>query len=157
VNLIELGLGGLWAGLFACALGLLLTAPPRQTTSLFFCGVAGRVVRDVLMEWGVLQSWSTVVACAVIVVVAVALIRTHVVSPVVLVSSVLPLGAASAVFQTIVGIMRMSSLEGAALGAASAALSADISRAFTTTLAIAFGLGIGMALVRLVRGEAVWD
>lgn len=157
MDLLKVLMNSLWAGLFAIDLGILLAAPPRQFVSAFFCGFAGRLTRDVSMSWGMSQNWSTVVGAAVVVLVAVAIIRRRAVSPVVLVSGVLPLGAAIAMFNAILELMKVSSLEGEALSRASVALSANIGKAFTTSLAIALGLAAGMAIVRLLRREEVWE
>lgn len=145
----------LWAGLFAGGLSILLTAPLQYLPPAFLCGFAGRCVRDVLMSLGLTQNWSTVIAASVVVLVAVAIIRGHVVSPVVLVAGVLPLGAAVAMFNAIIELMKVSSLSGEALSGASVALTANIGKAFTTSLAIALGLAVGTAIVRLVRREKV--
>ena len=92
---------------------------------------------------------------AVVVLVAVTIIHGHVVSPAVLISGVLPLGAAVAMFNAIVALMNVSHLEGEALSGASVALIANMGKVFTTSLAIALGLGAGMAIVRLFRREEV--
>jgi uncharacterized membrane protein YjjB (DUF3815 family) len=150
-------MNSLWAGLFAGGLGILLTAPPRYIVPAFLCGFVGRLARDALMSWGMSQNWSIAVAAAVVVLVAVAIIRRHLVSPVVLISGVLPLGASVAMFNAIEKLMMVSSLKGEALSGASIALSANIGQVFTTSLAIVLGLGAGMAIVRLFRGEEVWE
>ena len=155
MDLLAILMNSLWAGLFAGGLGILLTAPPRYIAPAFLCGFAGRFARDVFMSWGMNQNWSTAVAAAVVVLVAVAVIRRHVVSPVVLISGVLPLGAAVAMFNAIIELMKVSSLKGEALSGASVALSANMGKVFTTSLAIALGLGAGMAIVRLFRREEV--
>jgi hypothetical protein len=134
-------------------MAVIFTAPLRYVAPAFLCGFAGRFTRDALMTWGLSQNWSTVVAAAAIVLIAVAVVRGHVVSPVVLVSSILPLGAAGAMFKAIVGLMTVSSLEGEALSGEAVALSSNIGRVFTTFLAIALGLAAGMAIVRLVQRE----
>jgi hypothetical protein len=103
------------------------------------------------------QNWSTAVAAAVVVLVAVAILRRHVVSPVVLVSGVLPLGAAVAMFNAIAALMKVSYLQGEALNGASVMLSANMGKVFTTSLAIALGLGAGMAIVRLFRREEIQE
>ncbi len=145
----------LWAGLFASGLGILLTAPPRYIVPTFLGGFAGRLVRDAFMSWGMSQNWSTTVAAAVVVLIAVAIIRRHVVSPVVLITGILPLGAAVAMFNAIVELMKVSHLQGEALSGSSVALSANVGKAFTTSLAIALGLGAGIAIVRFFRREEV--
>ena len=150
-------MNSLWAGLFAGGLGILLTAPPRYIVPALLCGFAGRCVREMFMSWGMSQNWSTAVAAAVVVLVAVAIIRRHVVSPVVLVSGVLPLGAAVAMFNAIVELMKVSSLKGEALSGESVALSANMGKVFTTSLAIALGLAAGMAIVRFFRREEVQE
>jgi hypothetical protein len=103
------------------------------------------------------QNWSTAVAAAVVVLVAVAVIRRHVVSPVVVISGVLPLGAAVAMFKAIIELMKVSHLEGEALSEASVALSANMGKVFITSLAIALGLGTGIAIVRFFRREEVQE
>jgi uncharacterized membrane protein YjjB (DUF3815 family) len=156
VNPLEIGGDAAWSGLFSAVLGVLLTAPRRHLTATFLCGLCGRLARDLLVTGGVPIAWATLLAAIVIVFVAVVGVRGHRVSPVVLVSSVLPLGASVAVFNTIVGLMRISALRGEALDAASVALSASLATAFTITLAIAMGLTAGIGFVRLLRRESTW-
>jgi uncharacterized membrane protein YjjB (DUF3815 family) len=153
VDFVDIGIDGLWAGLFAASIGILFSVPPRHSAGTFCCGAAGRIACDVLMSWGMNQNWATVIAAAVIVLVAVASVRGRVVSPVVLISGVLPIAAAVAMFDTVTGVMRISTLEGKALGAASLALSASASKAFTISLAIALGFGAGMLVVRVLKRE----
>jgi hypothetical protein len=157
MDLLEFLVKSLWSGLFSGGMGLLLTAPLRYIFPAFFCGFAGRFARDTLMGWGLNQNWSTAVASAVVVLFAVTIIRGHVVSPVVLVSEVLPLGASLAMFHAILELMKVFSLQGEALSAASVALSANAGKVFTTSLAIALGLAVGMAIVLLFRREEVWE
>jgi hypothetical protein len=78
-----------------------------------------------------------------------------VVSPVVLVSGILPLGDTVATFNAIAELMMVSSLKDEALSGASGALSANIGKVFTMPLANALGLGAGMAIARLFRREEV--
>ncbi len=152
VNLVitEILTNSMWAGLFAGGLGIVLTAPPRYVPPAFLGGFAGRFARDVFMGWGMSQNWATAVAAAVVVLVAVTGIRRHVESPVVSVSAVLPLGAAAAMFNAIVELMKVSSLKGEALSESSVALSANTGKVFVTSLAIALGLGAGTGIVRLL-------
>lgn len=103
------------------------------------------------MGWSLGQNWATVIAAAVVVVAAAAILRRQTVSPVVLICGVLPLGAAVAMFNLIFALMQVSTVTGEALGGASVALSANLGKVFTTSLAIAVGLGAGMALVRMFR------
>lgn len=155
MNVSTILTNSLWAGLFAGGLSVLFTAPLQYVPPTLLCGFAGRCVCDVLMAFGLSQNWSTVVAAAVVVLVAVVMTRGHAVSPVVLVAGVLPLGAAMAMFNAIIELMRVSSLSGEALNASSVALIANTGKVFTTSLAISLGLGIGMALIRLLCREDV--
>jgi uncharacterized membrane protein YjjB (DUF3815 family) len=156
MNLAPVIVNALWTGLFACMLGVLLTAPRRNLAATFLCGSAGRLARDVLVGAGMSLSWATVVAAALIVLLGVTIARSHRVSPVVLISSALPLGASAAVFHTTVGLMRIPALRGEELSRATVALSSNMATAFTITLAIAMGLTIGIALVRVARRSSVW-
>ena len=157
MDLLAILMNSLWAGLFASGLGILLTAPLRYIAPAFLCGFAGRLARDVFMIWGMGQNWSTAVAAAVVVLIAVAIVRRSVVSPVVLITGVLPLGAAVAMVNTILELMKVSSLQGEALSRASIALSANIGKVFTTSLAIALGLAAGIAIVKFFRQEEIRD
>ncbi len=151
----EFGLDCLWAGLFATAIAILLTCPRRHLVGTFVCAVVGRATRDLLVDGGMNQIWATVLAAAVIVPVGVAVIREHEVSPGILISGVLPLGAAVAIFETIAGVLRISTLQGQALEAAATKLSADAGKAFTVSLAIALGNGVGRAVVALATGRGI--
>lgn len=155
MNSVMILMNSCWAGLFASGLGILLTAPARYLVPSFVCGFSGRFVRDAAMVFGLSQSWSTALAATVVVLLAFALVRRNVVSPVVLVTGVLPLGAAVAMFTAIAELMKVSALKGEALSQASVALSASIGKVFTTSLAIAVGLSVGMALVKRVMREEV--
>lgn len=107
------------------------------------------------MSWGMNQNWSTLIAAAVVALVAEASIRQHAVSPVVFVSSVLPLGAAVAMFNMIAALMKVSSFTGEELKVASMALSANTGRVFTTSLAITIGLWVGITIVRVFEWKDV--
>lgn len=145
----------MWAGLFSSGLGIILTGPPRYLAPTFLCGFAGCFTRDIFMSRGMNQNWSTLIAAAVVALVAEASIRRHAVSPVVFVSSVLPLGAAVAMFNMIAALMKVSSLTGEELKVASMALSANTGRVFTTSLAIAIGLWVGITIVRVFKWKEV--
>ena len=153
MDLPAIGMSSLWAALFATGLGILLTAPTRYLVATFLCGFAGISVRDVIRGLGLTQNWATVIAAAIVVVVAVVITRRHRVSPVVLICGVLPLGATVAMFKLIIALMQVSSLTGEALSGASVALTANLGKVFTTSLAIVLGLGAGLAIASLFRRE----
>jgi uncharacterized membrane protein YjjB (DUF3815 family) len=157
MDLMTMFVSGLWSGLFAGTLGFILTAPLQYIVPSVLCGFVGRFARDAFMSWGLSQNWSTAVASAVVVLVAMAIIRGHRVSPVVMVCGVLPLGGSVAMFNAIASLMKVSYLTGEALSGASVALSANMGKVFTTSLAIALGLAMGMAVVRLFRREEVQE
>jgi uncharacterized membrane protein YjjB (DUF3815 family) len=146
-----------WSGLFAGGLGILLTAPPGYLVPTFICGFAGFFTRNLLMSLGLNQNWSTAVASCAVVLVGAAIIRRHVVSPVALIAAVLPLGPSMPTFNAILDLMRVSSLKGEALNAASVSLIANTGLAFTQSLAIALGLAVGITIMRLIRREKVWE
>lgn len=141
------------AGLIATALAILFTAPVRCLLPTFLCGFGARLIRDVSMSLGASQNWSMVVAAAALLFVAVAIIRRHKVSPVVLICAVLPLGAAVALFNLIFELPKLSSLKEQALGLTSLVLSATTGKALTGALTIALGLWAGLAIVRICRRE----
>jgi len=157
MNYTAILLEGLLAGFFSSSLGVVLTAPPRYIFPVFFCGFAGRFVRSVLAGWGLGGSWATMAASIAVVLVGAAITRRHAVAPVVLVSGVLPLAASASMFDAILDLIRVSSAQGEALRDASVSLIANSAKVFTTSLAIALGLAAGMAVVRVIRGEKVWD
>jgi uncharacterized membrane protein YjjB (DUF3815 family) len=157
MDIVAVLTGSVLAGLLACGMGILFTAPPRYIAPAFLCGFAGCFSRDVFISWGVNPNWSTAIAAAILVFVAMAIIREPAVPPVVLVSGALPLGAAASMFNAILDLMRVSSLKGEALNAAAVALIASAGRVFTVSLAIALGLGVGLAVKRFVRREGVWE
>ena len=144
------------AGISAMCLAILLTAPPAHLLSTFFCGFAGRLTRDLLLMAGWRSGWATVLAAVAVVLVGTAILRRREVSPVVIISGVLPLGATSSMFTAIVHLMRVANLEGEELSKVSDALIADAGRVFTTSMAIAAGIGVGIVAMRIMRREQVW-
>jgi uncharacterized membrane protein YjjB (DUF3815 family) len=145
----------LCAAVFATALGIRFTAPLQYLAPTFLAGFLGRLMHSALTAWGLGQDWATVLAAAAIVAVAVATTRRHRVPPIVLICGVLPLGAASSVFRAVFEVLRASSAAGEALEAAALAWTANASRAFTGTMAIALGLGVGMTIARLFDREQI--
>ena len=153
MNLWSIFVGAIPAACFAFGLGLLLTAPPRYLAATAACGLAGRMVRDLLIGANMGGGWATLLSATSVVVVAAALIRRRSVPPVVMVSGVLPLGAAGATFDMIIGFMRIPNLQGEALGLASVTLVSTTAKAFITYLALSVGISLGMAFLRLISGE----
>jgi uncharacterized membrane protein YjjB (DUF3815 family) len=144
-------LNSIWAGLFSAALAAVLTAPPQAIIPSLLCGFAARLIRNVLIGLGIVHSLAVIVAAAVSVFLAIALVsRKRNASLIAIVTGVLPLGAAVAFFNAIKGILEISTLKDQALITASAQLAANLSSVFTTTLAIALGMGVGFLVARLL-------
>lgn len=150
-------LSSLWSGLLAAGLGVLFTAPRKYLVAAFVCGSVARCVRDLCVIWGVSHNWSTAFAAAVVVLVAVAFVQRHQVSPVVLICGVLPLSASVAMFNLIFALMRLSTAAGDARNEYSLAFTANLASAFTTLIAIALGIVGGMAVVRLAKRKEPVD
>jgi uncharacterized membrane protein YjjB (DUF3815 family) len=149
-------LNSIWAGLFAAALAVVLTAPPQAIVPSLLCGFAARLIRNVLVGWGLSSSTAVVVAAATCVLLGLALTsRRRSFSVIAIVTGVLPLGAAVALFNSIKGILNMSSLKEQALVTASAQLSANLSAVFTTTFAMVLGIGVGFLIARLLKWKSV--
>jgi uncharacterized membrane protein YjjB (DUF3815 family) len=149
-------LNGVWAGLFAAALAVVLTAPPQAIVPSLLCGFAARLIRNVLIGWGLSSSAAVVVAAAACVLLAIALTsRRRSSSVIAIVTGVLPLGAAVALFNSIKGILNISGLKEQALITASAELSANLSAVFTTTFAMVLGIGLGFLIARAFKWQLV--
>lgn len=146
-------LNALWGGLFSSGMAVSLTAPVRYVAPTFLCGFLARGGRDACAALGMSHNWATVIAAAAVVLVASAIARGHRVSPVVLICAVLPLGASVAMFHVMFGLMRVSSLQGAALAGASVALISNVGKVFTGSLAVALGLLAGIAILRVFKRE----
>jgi uncharacterized membrane protein YjjB (DUF3815 family) len=155
MGLSAMAVNSFWAGIVASGMAIIFTLPFRYIMPSFVCGFAGRLARDLLVSWGAGMNWSTAVASAVVVLAAVALIRRNDLSPAVLITGVLPLGAALSMFDAIIGLMKVSVFTGEALAAETVTLSANIGKVITTSLAMALGLAIGLAIVRLKKGKKV--
>src|SRR5829696_9229245 len=151
MDLLAIATPALWAALYASGLAVLLTAPARYLVPTFVCGFIGRGARDVCLAWGMGFGWATVSAAVVVVLVAAAIIRRDAASPVVLICSVIPLGAAVAMFNLIFALMRVATVKDQDASAAAATLASSLGSVFITSLGIALGLAAGLAIVRLVR------
>lgn len=136
-----------WAGLFAAGLGVLLTTPPQGLLPCFACGLAARLVRNLLIAGGLSQAVSVAMGALVCVVVATLFSRRFHLTPLAMVTGVLPLGAAVPLFRSIHGILTLHRLQGDALNAAVVQLIANLSNVFTTTLAIVLGIWLGLLLL----------
>lgn len=144
---LPLLINAFWAGLFAAGLGLLLTTPPQGLLPCFACGLAARLAQNLLRAGGLSQAAAVVMAAIVCVLVTTLFRWRPQLSPLVMVTGVLPLGAAVPLFRSIYGILTLYQLQGEALNAAVVQLIANLSNVFTTTLAIVLGIWLGLLLL----------
>jgi uncharacterized membrane protein YjjB (DUF3815 family) len=136
-------INSVWAGLFAASLGGVFTAAPRALIPSFFCGFFARLVRNLLLAWGLNLSLSVAIAAAVAVVIASIFSRRGQLSTAVLITGIIPLGAAVALFSCINDLVLLASLKGEALTAPSLDLVENFSTLVVTTVAIALGILTG--------------
>lgn len=154
MNLAPVLIDALWAALFAMAMAVVLSAPLHGLVPSFCGGFVARFMRDVLIAWGAHENLAVLIAAAAVVAAAGLICRPGV-SPMVMVSAVIPLGAARPFFGAIVGFLQISSLKGEETAGAPLALISNLSKVFTTTLAIAVGVSMGVLIVRFFRRGAV--
>ena len=141
-----------WAGVFAAALGIGLTTLPNALAPSFTCGFVARLVRDLLLAQKVSLAVSVSAAAAACAIVAALLVRQQRnLSMIALVTGVLPLGAAVALFDLIANVVALSTLQGAALTQPTLQLAADFGIVVITTAAIALGLLIGFVVSAPLR------
>ena len=152
MSMLELLIVGLWTGAFAATFAIVFSAPLQAVVPSFCAGFVARIARDWLMHFGVSQTLATLAAAAaVVIVVEVTLVRRPGISPIVMLSGLVPLGAAKAFFAAIIGFLKISTLKGEALAAAPAALLSNMSTLFKTTLAIALGAALGVAIIHSLK------
>jgi uncharacterized membrane protein YjjB (DUF3815 family) len=145
-------INSLWSAIFSAGMAVVFSTPSWALVPSFCCGFIARLVRDLLMGWGASQNLATFVAAAVVIFIVVSLVRRPGVSPIVMLAGIIPLGAAGALFRTIVGFLEISSLKGEG-PSAPVALISNLSIVFTTTCAIAVGAWTGYLLGQSVRRD----
>jgi uncharacterized membrane protein YjjB (DUF3815 family) len=157
MNLVALVTVAGLAGLFAGAMSIIFAAPSRAVLPSFCAGFVARLSRDALVAAGADVILATLVAAVLVGLIGEALVRRRIGSPVVVVSALVPLGAALPLFRVIVDFLRISSLPAAKLALLPQAMLSDLGRVFTTTAAI--GLGVFMAAYagRFMRRESLQD
>jgi hypothetical protein len=153
MNLTAILVGSAWAGLFAVAMAVVFGGPYVSFLPSFCGGFVARFARDALVAAGADAGLATLIAAALVIFVAAALIRRPVLSPIVMVSAILPLGAALPFFRVIIDFLRIPSTSGEGLSALPQAMLSDIGKVFTTTLAIAIGLSVAIYAVRALWRE----
>jgi uncharacterized membrane protein YjjB (DUF3815 family) len=148
----------LWTGAFAATFAIVFSAPLQALVPSFFAGFFARVIRDSLMGFDMSQALATLVAsAAVVIVVRLTLIRRPGFSPIVVLSGLVPLGAATAFFAAIIGFLKLPSLTGEALASAPVELLSNMSALFKTTLAIVLGAALGAGMVRSMKSVRDWS
>lgn len=152
--MLDLLCDGVWSGLLAAAIAVIFSAPPAALLPSFGGGFIARVVRDGLMAHaGVSQPVATLIAAAAVVIVVAPLVRIRRpgISPVVILSSYVPLGAAKAFFAATVGILKAPLLKGEDLAAAPVELLINVSLVLKTTFAIVLGAALGYMIIQTLR------
>jgi len=146
---------GLWSALLAASIAIIFAAPFDALLPSFFGGFIARFARDGLMQAGASQTLATLTAAAAVVIVVALMVRARRpgLSPIVILSSFVPLGAAKAFFLAVIGLLQITSLQGEALAAAPVALLTNLSIVFKTTLAIAIGAALGALVVQAVSAR----
>ncbi|HIK17984.1 MAG TPA: threonine/serine exporter family protein [Leptolyngbyaceae cyanobacterium M33_DOE_097] len=139
-----------WGGLFAAGLGVMLTTPSQGLLPCFACGMVGRLVRNLLIAGGLSQAASVAMGAIACVLVATLFSRRFHLTPLAMVTGVLPLGAAVPLFRSIHGILTLHRLQGEALSEAVVQLIANLSNVFTTTLAIVLGIWLGLLILKVL-------
>jgi uncharacterized membrane protein YjjB (DUF3815 family) len=152
MSMLELLIVGLWTGAFAATFAIVFSAPLQAVVPSFCAGFFARITRDWLAHFGVSQTLATLAAsAAVVIVVTVTLIRRPGFSPIVMLSGLVPLGAAKAFFTAIIGFLKISTLKGEALAVAPVSLLSNLSILFKTTLAIALGAALGVVIIQSLK------
>ena len=149
-----LTVGG-WAGLFAAAMSIIFVAPSPALLPSFCAGFVARLSRDALVAAGVDSNLATLVAAALVCLVGEISIRRRVASPVVVVSALIPLGAALPIFRVIVDFLRIPSMPAAKLALLPQTMLSNLSKVFTTTAAIGLGVSLAIYVIRAMRRESL--
>jgi hypothetical protein len=144
---------GAWAGLFAAAMAIVSAAPYSGLLPSFCGSFVARFARDALVAAGVDLNWATLIAAALVIFVAAVLIRRPVVSPVVMVSALVPLGAALPFFRAIADFLRIPSMTAEGVALLPQTMLSNLGKVFTTTVAIGAGASVAIYLVRALRRE----
>ena len=121
-----------------------------------FVGASSRVSRETRSserEW--ISNWATLIAATLVIFVAALLIRRPVVSPVVMVSALLPLGAALPFFRAIADFLSIPSMTAERLALLPQTMLSNLGKVFTTTVAIGVGVSVAIYVVRALRREAL--
>jgi uncharacterized membrane protein YjjB (DUF3815 family) len=146
---------GCWAGLFAAAMSIIFVAPSSALLPSFCAGFVARLSRDALIAAGWDVNLATLIAAALVGLVGEASIRRQVGSPVVVVSALVPLGAALPLFRVIVDFLRIPSMPAAKLAFLPQAMVSDLSKVLTTTAAIGLGVSLSVYVIKAVRRESL--
>jgi len=149
MNLTSLAADSIWAGLFAGAMSIVFSAPYSALFLSSCGGFVGRLVRDILLQCGAGANFATLIAAAMVVMVAALMLRRPGMSPVIVVSGILPLGAAGAFSRAIVDFLQISFLTEQNASAVPLALVVNLSTVFTTTVAIGVGISVAVYAIKL--------
>ena len=153
MNLIALLVGGIWAGVFAAALAIVFSVPVNVVFSGFCGGFVARFSRDVLLGWGAKPELATLVAAALVVFVGALLVRRHSDLLATVAGACVPLTPGTVFIRAITDFLLISSRPDDKLVGVPAELVSNLSRVFTTTVAIAVGLSLAILVLQTVKRE----
>ena len=153
MNLIAVLVGGIWAGVFAAALAIVFSAPVNTMFSGFCGGFVARFSRDVLLGWGSKPELATLVAAALVVFVGAFLVHRHGDSLATIAGAVIPLAPGAIFIHAITDFLLISSQPDDKLVGVPAELVSNLSKVFTTTVAIAVGLSLAILVLQTVKRE----
>ena len=152
MNLIALLVGGIWAGVFAAALAIVFSVPVNAVFSGFCGGFVARFSRDVLLGWGA-KPEHNFAAAAFVVFVGALLVRRHSDLLATFAGACVPLTPGTVFIRAITDFLLISSRPDDKLVGVPAELVSNLSRVFTTTVAIAVGLSLALLVLQTVKRE----
>jgi uncharacterized membrane protein YjjB (DUF3815 family) len=153
MDLLTLLSAAFWAGIMAAALSVIFTVPPGELVLPFAGGMTGVIVRTLATAAGLPLVPSTLVAAAVISLMAIGFSRRRTSAPVIALAAMLPIGPASQALNMTTGLMQiLTATDQATLLGLVTQVSADL----ITTIAVAAALAVGFIaplLVLRAKGE----
>jgi hypothetical protein len=153
-ELLEILIVSAWAGLLSMSIAVAFSMPLSGLLPSFFCGFAARFCLG-FMRWNEIALNPAIITAAVVVVVVAKIwVWGSTATPAVVMSGLIPLGAAIDMFKAILLILHSTSATSSEAAEAAALLVSHISIVVTTTLDIAVGAFAGYALTLIVsRGS----
>jgi uncharacterized membrane protein YjjB (DUF3815 family) len=153
----------LWAALAVLGFAMVFSVPRRTLPGIMVLAVAAHLLRAVCLEQGIsLPGASLVAALCVGVTAAVVAPRTGEATPIYAFAPVIPLVPGTAMFDTLIGLLDLTSGAGVDTAATVNQVAVDATQATLTIIALAVGaisptLVLGRRIARLVTDQAPAD